>query len=197
MSTITIEDRRRIHPESAEVPRDYFHLFTGVSFAGVPCAQYYADFYAWEAVLNERAATNQDGLPGINAIVELGTYKGGFSLYLAAQAHYRGLLFRTYDVIPPDRAIPGFVRLDIFAEAERVGQYLATYDPLIVLCDGGNKPRELKTFNRYLSGHSVIAVHDWMYEITPSDVPENLDMVYQDFCEEIGSVTRFFVRNDA
>lgn len=179
-----------------EITTDRLHSLEGVSFGGVPCAQFFVDFYVWEGVLNELGREDQEGIPRHNAIVELGTLHGGFSLYLAAQADNRGMLFRTYDVIAPQRAIPGFVRLDIFAKADAIGRYLSDYDPVIVLCDGGNKPRELRTFAPYLGPDSVIAVHDWGSEIFESDVPDYLDMIYGDFCEEMGSLTRFFQRSD-
>ena len=166
---------------------DRFHTFTGVSFGGVACAQMYTDFYIWEAVLNDN--------PQLNGIVEIGTFNGGFSLYLAAQAEAREMgFFRTYDVIKPERDIPGFVKIDVFAEHQAVGEMLKRNDPLALFCDGGNKPRELQTFSRYVTGESVIAVHDWNNEILPEDVPEDLEMVYGDFCEELGSATRFFRR---
>src|SRR3990172_3485749 len=93
---------------------DVFHSFAATSFCGISCAQFWADFILWEALLNTHTQ--------LRAIVELGTWQGGFSLYLAAQARGRGLEFRTYDATPPDRPIPGFVRLDIFAEAEQLGR---------------------------------------------------------------------------
>lgn len=173
---------------------DRFHTFTGVSFCGVPCAQYHADFYVWEGILNGRAAAAEDGVPPLQSIVELGTFKGGFSLYLAAQAAGRGLTFRTYDVAAPDRPIAGFVQLDIFAKAEAVGEHLSRHQPLILFCDGGNKPREFRTFGPYLDEHSIVAVHDWDEEFFEEDVPQGWEMIHREFCEELGSATRFFER---
>jgi hypothetical protein len=156
-----------------------------MSFAGIRAAQILADYWLWEALLN-------GGQEHINGIVELGTGKGGFSLYLAAQAHARGLFFRTYDVFPPDRKVPGFVQLDIYAHAEDIGRHLERQGPVILFCDGGNKPRELKTFSRNLSPLSLIVVHDWGTEMTRADVPENVVEVYGDTCDEIGSMSRCF-----
>ena len=34
--------------------------------------------------------------------------------------------------------------------------------------------------------------HDWGTEIGPDDVPDTVEMVYREFCEEIGSITRVF-----
>lgn len=181
----------------AEFIAERMRSFSNVSFGGVPCAQRFVDFYVWEGVLNGRTGESQKGVPPLVSIIELGTFQGGFSLYLAAQAQWRGLRFRTYDVIAPERQIPGFVRLDIFAKADSIGRFLSDHAPFVLLCDGGNKPRELRTFAPFMDEHSVIAVHDWDDEISETDVPDNLTMIYREFCEDLGSATRFFVRNDA
>lgn len=156
-----------------------------MSFAGIRAAQILADYWLWEALLNGGQRT-------IKGIVELGTGKGGFSLFLAAQAHARDLFFRTYDVAPPDCSVPGFVQLDIYACADEIGRHLERNDPVILFCDGGNKPRELKTFSRYLSGESLVVVHDWGTEMLPTNVPDNVTEVYGDLCDEIGSMSRCF-----
>ena len=143
-----------------------------MSFGGVPAAQLVQDYFLWECLLNEN--------PQVRGIVELGTWEGGFALYLAAQARCRGLSFRTYDVTAPAHEIPGFVQLDIFREAEQIGEYLRREGPVIVLCDGGNKPRELRTFSRYLTEEARLVVHDWGTEVLPSDVPDNVEMLHQD-----------------
>ena len=160
-----------------------------MSFAGIQAGQILADYYLWEAILNE--------VPDANGIVELGTYQGGFSLYLAAQAEARGMFFRTYDVIEPERDIPGFVRLDIFAGADAVSEHLGRKDPVILFCDGGNKPRELRTFSRGLSSRSRILVHDWGTEMLATDVPGNVREIYGGFCDQIGSMTHVFEVVDA
>lgn len=161
-----------------------FHSFTGTSFAGVPMAQQWVDLIVWEGVLNDN--------PGVAGIVEIGTFKGGFSLYLAAQAQARGLFFRTYDVFPPEVKVPGFVKLDVFAYSDDVGSHLRQHDPLILFCDGGNKGREIKTFSKYLSPKSLIMVHDWETEFLRTDVPENVEFVYEPWLTDLGSPSRAF-----
>lgn len=155
-----------------------------MSFAGVKAAQKLADYWLWEAILNAQEEAT--------GIVELGTGPGGFSLYLAAQAEARKLTFRTYDVIAPERRIPGFVRCDIYAIADEIGIHLQRHDPVVLFCDGGNKPRELRTFSRYLSPRSLIVVHDWGTEMLRTDVPDNVVEIYGDLCDELGSMSRCF-----
>jgi cephalosporin hydroxylase len=165
-----------------------WNSYGSVSFAGVPVCQYWAEFVLWEALLNERE---------YDTVVELGTFSGGFSLYLASQAEHRGIGFRTYDVRKPEREIPGFVQIDIYACQEEVGSHMRRHDPVIVFCDGGNKPRELKTFSRYVTGDSTLVVHDWGTEMLSTDVPDNVEMIHEGLCLELGSASRVFrVRDD-
>ncbi len=94
----------------------------------------------------------------------------------------------------PERPPPGFERLDVFAEPEKVIPQTAigSWEPLILLCDGGNKPRELKTFTPYLHPGSLVVVHDWLTEVYPEDVPAGLVEVYGEACEALGSMSRVF-----
>lgn len=162
---------------------DRFRTIEGVTVCGIRAAQFWVDFILWESLLNERR---------YEQIVELGTFQGGFSLYLAFQAEQRDIGFRTYDVAAPERRIPGFVQLDIYAHAEAVGEHLRRHEPVIVFCDGGNKPRELKTFSTYLTPASTLVVHDWNQEIFETDVPDNVEMVHREWCEELGTMSRVF-----
>jgi len=167
------------------VPKDVdrWHQYGGVSFAGIPVAQFWVEFHLWETLLNEREYLG---------IVELGTLHGGFSLYLASQAEHRGMFFRTYDIRVPPRRIPGFCKIDIYAHADEIGEHMRRNDPVIVLCDGGNKPRELKTFSRYVTAKSLLVTHDWGTEMLRSDIPENVEMVHEEWCSELGSASRCF-----
>lgn len=189
--TQTLERTRQYLDEACQevrrlrIEHDRYHRFRDVSFGGVPCAQFWADFVLWEAVLNER--------PDCRGIVELGTWEGGFSHYLAAQAAVRGIEFRTYDSVVPTRDIPNFVRADVFAEANDIGDYVMSLEPVILFCDDGNKPRELRTFSGYLfDPRSLVVVHDWMDEVFPDDVPDRLEETFGGFCDEIGSASRVF-----
>jgi len=165
--------------------QDCFHTLSG-SFGGVPAAQIWADFVLWELVLNDN--------PQLRAIAEIGTWQGGFSRYLHAQAAARGMGFRTWDAVVPPDPPPGFQRLDVFAEPEVVTDFCRSFSSTVLLCDGGNKPRELKLFSSALGGEHLFVVHDWLTEIGPEDVPDGLDMVYTDVCETLESMTRIFRR---
>lgn len=163
---------------------DPFHNFSNASFGGVSCAQYFCDFMLWEAVLN----TN----PHLKGIVELGTWQGGFSRYLYAQAMARGMGFITFDSVPPDNPPPHFSRADVFRDPQFIQNHAERFGPTILFCDGGNKPRELKTFPPLMPEGSITIVHDWGTETLAKDVPDFLEELYGDYCDEIGSVSRVF-----
>lgn len=173
---------------------DRFHDLRSSTFGGIPCGQYWCDFLLWETVLNDN--------PQCRLIVELGTWQGGFSHYLLAQARARGMAFRTFDITSPDREIPNFEQIDIWNQLERVGEFLAGRDgrvpanesplPLALFCDNGEKPRELELLAPLCPEGSVFLVHDWGTEMLPELVPGFLEELYGDLCDEIGSITRVF-----
>ncbi len=175
---------------------DLLHDMSATSFGGVPCAQIWIDFILWENVLNAN--------PQCRAIVEIGTWKGGFSHFLYAQARARGMRFHTFDAVDPSREIPGFEKLDCWSPVglERISKLLGGLDgrvparedaePVVLFCDGGNKPRELETFPPMCPPGSVFLVHDWGTETLPTDVPDGLTEMYGDWCDTVGSMTRVF-----
>lgn len=162
---------------------DVFHR-VATSFAGVAATQTWADFLLWELLLNDRR--------DLSAIIELGTWQGGFARYLGAQARERGLAFRTYDAVVPPDPPEDFVRLDVLAYPDEVVAYMLDHEPTVLFCDNGNKPRELETFAPYVSERGLIVVHDWLTEVQPADVPDSLSPVYEEVCDELGSMSRVF-----
>lgn len=160
---------------------DILHDFGAFSFGGVTGAQFWIDVILWENVLNDN--------PQITGIVELGTWEGGFSWFLWAQAQARGITFDTYDIVAPEREPPCFTQLDIYRYPERVE---IGDEPIALFCDGGNKPRELATFPPMMAEGSIFLVHDWGTETLPSDVPDSLQEMYGGWCDTVGSITRVF-----
>ena len=106
-------------------------------------------------------------------IVELGTYSGGLTIALAV--HAWNLVPRatvtSYDqmVTPREQYAPlgAFLGInfrggvDIWACEAEIAALIAQPGTSYVLCDGGNKPRELMMFSRYLKPGDVIAGHDY------------------------------------
>lgn len=170
------------------VEGDYLHTIGNTSFGGIQISQYVIDQHLWETVLNKH--------PEMTAICELGTWKGGFSWWLWAQAQARDMRFATFDAIDYESKVPGFQRLDVFLDKERVLEWIHNLLslPVVLFCDNGNKPRELREYTPHLPAGSLTFVHDWGTETMPEDVPDWLEMVYGDYCESLGSITRIFKR---
>lgn len=120
-------------------------------------------------------------------IIEIGTYSGGFITALAVHAWWIGATVISYDIARPHERVVElarklgvtFARADAFARAGEIGRIIASPGVTYVLCDGGDKPRELATFAAYLKPGDVIGAHD--YE--PPDGPHG-DAVYWP-CSEI------------
>jgi hypothetical protein len=166
-----------------EAQPDLLHDMAATSFGGVTCAQFWIDFILWENVLNDN--------PQVEAIVEIGTWEGGFSWFLWAQAQAREIDFITFDAVKPKDPPLHFVQLDVWANPKRVEAVIRAR-PVALFCDGGNKPRELQTFAPICDPDSVILVHDWGTETHPADVPDGLREIYGNWCDTVGSITRVF-----
>ncbi len=104
-------------------------------------------------------------------IVEIGTYNGGFTIAIGVHAYQIGARVVTFDVAkaPDERfgVIAKFLGIefrtaDVWTVEAEIGQLIASPGVSYVLCDGGNKRRELATFSRYLKSGDVIAAHDYV-----------------------------------
>lgn len=151
------------------------------SFCGVGMAQTWEDLLLYESLLNAR--------PEIKVVVELGTGEGGLALYLATQCGRRGLAFYTCDLVQVREDTPGFHELDVF---HRVEEIAAWFRPrTLLVCDNGDKPRELATYAPHLQPGDLVAVHDWNVEVGLKDLPNSLVPVYSKWCT---SMTQILVR---
>jgi hypothetical protein len=153
---------------------DIYHSIPS-SYCGHDALQWFAEFVLWERLLNLHRE--------LEAIVELGTGGGAFSLYLSHQATARDLEFVTYDKVRhPGPAVPGAVIADVLAEPQRVFPLLTR--PLVLHCDDGDKPREMATFASALLPGSLLVVHDWGTEAHQADVPDCLEPVHAELWED-------------
>lgn len=172
------------------------------TFLGVPAVQRWCDLWLWEQIFQRT--------PGLSGVIELGTLKGGLSLFLRLQTLQRGQLFTTVDWVDHLTPCPLFdlvalqghqLRIDMWEDVGRkvIDQMLAAdaWHPLLLLCDGGNKPREVQTFAPLLRSGDLIAVHDWGTEFGPGDltpVEHLLEPYLLDLTESIDSMTRWWVK---
>jgi cephalosporin hydroxylase len=163
------------------------------SFAGIPFQQGWGDLEIWEHFLHNYPC---------RSIVELGTGQGGMAIFFATQAHVRGARFSTFDreQLYGDAAARALGRLgahrhlvDVFERADYVRGVIEAQDtPVVLFCDNGDKPREVRTFAPSLSRGDYLAVHDWNAEIRASDMPPGLEELMGPACDAVGSITRFF-----
>lgn len=150
-------------------------------FLGVQMIQQAIDVgYGWERVFRER---DQQGAP-FRTVIELGSGRGGLALYLALACYQRGATFWTLDHMVTDAAYtPVGQLLNLQAQcltgdmwSPQMQAHLdAILDdpanhPLLLFCDGGNKPREMQAFGPRLHPGDMLAVHDWSTEATQPDL---------------------------
>lgn len=183
---------------------DPCHDLWTVTFLGVQAVQFWADLLLWEKLFNAH--------PQLRGCVELGSLHGGLSLYLCLQSAARGLRFRTFDRKAPEAlATPLAQRLDLAAQFvqgdmfddQSAGGELKTLladarvHPLVLLCDGGNKPKEFQTFVPLLWAGDLVAVHDHNTEFGDGDaepVKGLVERIFVDECAAHGSFTVFYRR---
>ncbi len=168
------------------------HNLFGSHFCGVDMRQYWADLQLWEEFLNKYG--------DIRTLVELGTFRGGMTLFLATQAWVRGLSFYTLDRdMPDDRVLKSpfaanlqlrdaFIHGDFWRETHEALLGLlrdSRLKPLMLFVDGGCKREEFNAFVPELASRDYCAVHDYGTEFKPADVEpvaHLLESVYLDEC---------------
>ena len=116
-----------------------------------------------------------------SGIIELGTWWGNFSLYFLLYCFNQEKEFFTYDVVR--RKGSRLKRLlnfdahhrkkDIFEYQAEIIKEIQKPGRTILFCDNGDKPREIKTFWPYLKEGDIMAVHDWLTEVKPADLPSS------------------------
>ena len=180
-------------------PHDADHDLDG-TYCGYPATQAPIDYVIWTRILDEHP---------VELIVELGTAWGGFALYLSHLATAHGIGFVTFDRVDhrtagPDRTFgnreaaaadlgDAFVCADVLANPEVVIGAIRGRR-VVLLCDNGDKPREVALFAPELRPGSVLVAHDWGTEIGWEDIPLCLIQLYGDWCDENHSASRVFLR---
>jgi|SRR3990167_10055409 len=117
------------------------------------------------------------------SIIELGTGSGAFYQFLRKWIPWG----RTIDNKDTSDFIDDFINLDIFSKQDTIKELIETAPkPLVLFCDNGNKPREVKEYSKYLSDNDFLVVHDFEIEIRAEDIPEEFELL------EISGLTAFF-----
>lgn len=110
-------------------------------------------------------------------IIEIGHAGGGFTTAIALHARTISARFRSYDLCDVDERYEQIAKAlgvvfrkgDVWAHEEEIAFSIQCPGTTFVLCDGGDKRRELATFAKYLKPGDVIAAHDYdaAHEIDP------------------------------
>lgn len=144
--------------------KDDWNGYHSFELGGVPIQQNYKAVKSWETFLQSLDSPQ---------IVEIGTAHGGFSALLAA---YGQLLTIDIDNSCHPKARGAIlsaggmvITADSMSSLPLVQRSLIPDRPLVMICDGGNKPAEFNAYRGILRDGDYIAVHD--YSETGEPVP--------------------------
>lgn len=137
----------------------------GIWPMGVSCSLTWYD-------LGAIAYTIQAG--GIRAILEIGVEHGGLSAWLLAYCRYTGCAYRGVDISlgslhvrVRELGAASLVECDAWSGAaiDDARAWLAAQPgPALIICDGGDKPRELHLYAPLLRAGDVLLGHDYHNE---------------------------------
>lgn len=123
-------------------------------------------------------------------IIELGTYSGGLTIALGVHAYLIGCKITSYERSrAPKQQYTALGQLlgvtfrdevDLWTCEAEIAELIRRPGRVYVLCDGGDKQRELTTFAQYLKPDDVIAAHDYNHM---AEFTQNLELMSWPFCE--------------
>lgn len=98
-------------------------------------------------------------------VVEFGTQNGGFTIFISRLFNkvitFDNKSFRqTLDAFDKFTNIY-FTKMDIFKDEKSIGNIISQKGKVLLLCDNGNKIKEVKTFSKYLKSGDLIMAHDY------------------------------------
>lgn len=161
------------------------------TFCGTFGAQTWNDLAIWEEFFNRYP---------IASLIELGTWKGGMAAFFAVQGLSRGFQFTTLDnngLWQENREIVerlggSCIVANVF-DLDFMTKLIREHPkPLLLFCDNGDKRRELREIASQLEKGDYVAVHDWGSESGPGDIPDAWSYLFQEECEAMQSLTRYF-----
>lgn len=107
-------------------------------------------------------------LPRFDRVIEIGTYNGGFTLFLHKNIK-EGCELISYDIDAELNKVPSEYNIDFrigdcFSEEvvdEIKNLIIEVSKRVLLLCDGGNKNEEFNLFSQFLKINDVIMLHDY------------------------------------
>jgi len=120
----------------------------------------------------------------IKAIIEIGTYQGGFALFLRQIFPLAYILTVDYEIHAGEERIEIFAKNDIdfehihYQEPSAMHLYRAALElgQTLILCDNGVKSDEISYLAPHMNKGDIIGVHD--YALSREDFEENIMGVY-------------------
>lgn len=160
------------------------------TFLGTEVSQNQLAIPMWESVLRNIE---------FSRIIELGTWRGDFSVYFLMFCIQREAEFYTYDIVRRRRTrVKQLLEFDkchrvrdIFKHKQEIIELIQRPGRTILFCDNGDKQREVDTFAPHLKSRDIIAVHDWMTEVFPDSTTEKLIDLFPDPWD---GITKFFMK---
>ena len=135
-------------------------------------------------------------------IIELGTARGHFSLYLYMWCLVRQAQFFTFDIkrgleLGPVHDALGFGQRfrewDVLKKPEPIIEIIRRPGVSVLFCDNGDKVTEVDLFAPQLKRGDIIAAHDWPVEIGPTDVIRHREIL-EPLAHSGDKVTKFWRR---
>lgn len=144
---------------------------------GVPVAQSWREIGAHLIAIHEL---------GVRAYLEIGVHRGGLASLLIARSIVSPLVYAGIEIKPDDidPAVGQLLSLsgrasvtigDVFATPWLAETLARVPRPALVLCDGGNKPRELALAAPLLRRGDYVMAHDYGREVFDDDLPAGLE----------------------
>jgi hypothetical protein len=167
--------------------RDIFQ-HKGNSFCGFKAVQSWTAYYCLTKILNKN--------PNIFKIIELGTGDGGFSIFLSLLVAPKGGEVLTYDIQEPHTAWFNFVTKQnlpidfrcksVFSlEVQNEIREFIKDGRVLIFCDNGKKPQEVRTYAPMLKRNDLIMAHDWKYEIKEEHLKPHVE--FEEF-DDVGNL---------
>lgn len=133
---------------------------------------------------------------GVRLVVEIGVEHGGLAALLASYGRYTGRDYRGVDIslrslAPAVREHAGALLYERDAWATDTLAEVATWlgqhpRPALIFCDGGDKPRELRTYARIIRPGDILVGHDYHNEYVDDALwgLEHLERVRADWLDD-------------
>lgn len=138
----------------------------------------------------------------IRSVVEIGVEHGGLAAFLVAYGQYTGLSYLGIDItlnaLHPAVARSHLSQRDAWSEdaVADVARWLTSHPaPALIICDGGDKPKELRLYAPLLRPGDVLIGHDYHNEYVDdaiADVPAR--QIRTDWLDD--TLLCMFVRGD-